>query len=52
MARIEKDITMVSGPPKEINTTQKIATFLGITGLFILVLAAFNVNFSNKDKSF
>ena len=48
MARVEKDITMVTGPPKEINTTQKIATVLGVAGLLILVLATFNVNFGNK----
>ena len=48
MTQIDKDIAMVSGPPKDINITQKIATFIGVAGLLILVLAAFNVNFPNK----
>jgi len=32
-----------------LNVSQKIAVFLGITGLFILTLASFNINFPNKD---
>ena len=48
MTKIDKDIALVSGPPKDINTTQKIATLIGMSGLLILVLAAFNVNFPNK----
>lgn len=48
MTKIDKDIAMVSGPPKDINNLQKIATVIGLAGLMILVLAAFNVNFPNK----
>ena len=48
MGMIDKDIAMVSGPPKDINNLQKIATIIGLAGLLILVLAAFNVNFPNK----
>mgnify|MGYP006071483223 FL=1 len=48
MTEIDKDIALVSGPPKDINTTQKFATLIGMSGLLILVLAAFNVNFPNK----
>lgn len=48
MTKIDKDIALVSGPPKNINNTQKIATLIGMSGLLILVLAAFNVNFPNK----
>ena len=48
MTKIDKDIAMVSGPPQDINNLQKVATFIGLAGLMILVLAAFNVNFPNK----
>ena len=48
MTKIDKDIALVSGPPKNINNTQKIATLIGMSGLLILVLAAFNINFPNK----
>ncbi|MBL4706979.1 MAG: 4Fe-4S binding protein [Flavobacteriales bacterium] len=48
MTQIDKDIALVSGPPKDINNLQKIATIIGLSGLMILVLAAFNVNFPNK----
>ena len=48
MTQIDKDIALVSGPPKDINNLQKIATVIGLGGLMILVLAAFNVNFPNK----
>lgn len=48
MTKIDKDIAMVSGPPKDINNTQKVGTLIGVCGLIILVLAAFNVNLPNK----
>lgn len=48
MAQIDKDIALVSGPPKDINNLQKAATIIGLGGLMILVLAGLNVNFPNK----
>ena len=48
MTKIDKDIALVSGPPKDINSLQKFATLIGMSGLFILVLAAFNVHFPHK----
>ena len=48
MTKIDKDIALVTGPPKDINNVQKIATLIGMSGLLILVLAAFNVNFPHK----
>lgn len=48
MENIDKDISLVSGPPVGLNTLQKGATFLGMFGLLIIVLAGFNVNFPNK----
>ncbi|MGB5821067.1 MAG: 4Fe-4S dicluster domain-containing protein, partial [Saonia sp.] len=35
-------------PPKALNKGQKFATLLGMTGLAILLLAGFNINFPNK----
>ena len=48
MSRIDKDISLVSGPPVALNTIQKTATFLGMFGLLIIVLAGFNIDFPNK----
>jgi polyferredoxin len=48
MTKIDKDIALVSGPPKDINGIQKVATIIGMGGLLILILAAFNLNFPNK----
>lgn len=48
MSRIDRDISLTGGPPTTINATQKTATFIGLFGVFILVLAGFNVNFPNK----
>lgn len=47
MKTIDQDLSVSSGPPSEMNTTQKLGAFLGLSGLFILLLAAFNVDFPN-----
>lgn len=39
----------MGGPPRSMNGHQKIATFIGISGLFILVLSVFNVAFPYKS---
>lgn len=48
MNQIDKDISLTGGPPTSVNATQKTATLIGLFGLFILVLAGFNINFPNK----
>lgn len=48
MSTIQRDMSLTGQPPKSLNTTQKIATVLGLTGLAIILLAGFNVDFPNK----
>ena len=48
MSSIHPNMALTGEPPKSINTQQKLATFLGMSGLIILLLAAFNINFPNK----
>jgi polyferredoxin len=48
MSTLQKDMSLTGQAPKSLNTTQKIGTIVGMTGLIILVLAAFNINFPNK----
>ena len=38
-------MALTGQPPKQLTTAQKLASFLGLSGLFVLVLAAFNVDF-------
>jgi len=48
MSQIDQDISLSGGPPTDINFSQKLGTFIGVVGLIILALAAFNLNFPNK----
>lgn len=48
MSKIEHNMSMTGDAPASISTTQKIASAMGLLGLFILVLALANVNFPNK----
>ncbi|MCH4822130.1 4Fe-4S binding protein [Gramella lutea] len=48
MSRIEHNMSLTGEAPAAINTQQKLASFLGISGLIILLLASLNVNFPNK----
>ena len=48
MSTVQRDMSLTGQPPKTINTKQKIASFIGLTGLLILLLAVFNVGFPNK----
>ena len=41
-------MSLAGEPPKALSKVQKIATAIGLTGLFILVLAIANVDFPNK----
>ncbi|MCO5724634.1 4Fe-4S binding protein [Robiginitalea marina] len=40
-------MSLAGGPPKAMNTNQKMAVFLGMASLFILVLATFGIDFPN-----
>jgi len=48
MSTIQRDMSLTGQPPKSLNGVQKIATVIGLAGLGILLLAAFNLNFPNK----
>lgn len=48
MSTIQKDMSLTGQPPQSINTIQKIATVIGLAGLAVILLAAFNINFPNK----
>ncbi|MAP55308.1 4Fe-4S dicluster domain-containing protein [Altibacter sp.] len=48
MNTIQRNMSLTGEPPKTINTQQKIATFIGVTGLFILLLASLNIDFPSK----
>jgi polyferredoxin len=43
-----ESLSLAGGPPKSLKTPQKLAVFLGLTSFFVLVLAAFGVDFPNK----
>ncbi len=49
MSTLQRNMSLTGEPPKTINTQQKLATLLGMSGLFILVLAAFNIDFPYKS---
>ncbi|MDT0691511.1 4Fe-4S binding protein [Salegentibacter sp. F188] len=46
--KIHHSMALTGEPPETISTTQKVASGIGLTGLFILLLATLNVNFPNK----
>ncbi len=48
MSTLEKNMSLTGDTPKNINTVQKIGTVIGMLGLFIIVLAGFNVSLPNK----
>ncbi|GEQ85326.1 hypothetical protein ULMS_08340 [Patiriisocius marinistellae] len=43
MSKIQNDMSLTGQPPKTINKQQKLASALGLIGLFILLIALFNV---------
>ena len=49
MSTYDKSMALTGEPPKSLSIGQKIATLLGLSGLGILLLAIFNVNFPNKS---
>ncbi|WP_425234635.1 4Fe-4S binding protein [Ulvibacterium sp.] len=48
MSTYDKSMALTGQPPKALNTGQKLATLLGMSGLGILVLTLFNIDFPNK----
>lgn len=48
MSTESKSMALTGEPPKALNTGQKLATLLGMTGLGILVLNIFNLNLGNN----
>ena len=48
MSRIEHNMALTGDAPARLSGKQKLATGLGLLGLFILILALANINFPNK----
>ncbi|QNJ97129.1 4Fe-4S binding protein [Constantimarinum furrinae] len=48
MSTFQRNMSLTGEPPKTINTQQKIATVIGLTGLVILLIALFNVDLPNN----
>ena len=48
MSTIQRNMSLTGEPPKTINPQQKMASFIGLAGLAILLLAFFNTDFPNK----
>lgn len=48
MSKLEHNMSMTGDAPAALSKTQRIASAIGMVGLFILVLALFNVDFPNK----
>ncbi|MDX1719963.1 MAG: FeS-binding protein, partial [Salegentibacter mishustinae] len=48
MSKIEHNMSLTAEAPTKLSTTQRLASGIGLVGLFILVLAVANVNFPNK----
>lgn len=46
---MENNLSLTGDVSKSLSIPQKLATLLGISGLFILTLAAFNIDFPNKS---
>ncbi|MFZ0488758.1 MAG: 4Fe-4S dicluster domain-containing protein [Salegentibacter sp.] len=49
MSKIEHNMSLTGDAPKAISTMQKIGSAVGLSGLFILLLALANVDFPNKS---
>ncbi|WP_299312541.1 4Fe-4S dicluster domain-containing protein [uncultured Aquimarina sp.] len=45
---VERNMALTGQPPKSLNTIQKIGVLIGMSGLLVLLLAAFNLNLPNK----
>jgi polyferredoxin len=48
MSTFDKSMALTGQPPAALSRFQKLAVILGLSGLFIVLLAGFNVNFPNK----
>lgn len=48
MSTYNRDMSLTGEPPKALNKGQKLATVMGMTGLGILTLSLFNINFPNR----
>lgn len=48
MSTYDRSMALTSQPPVSLSPNQKLATLLGLFGLAILLLAAFNLSFPNK----
>jgi polyferredoxin len=49
MSNVQRNMSLTGQVPVALNISQKIATVIGLTGLIIILLAGFNVDFPNKE---
>ena len=48
MSNYDRSMALTGQPPTALSRNQKIATLIGLSGIAIILLAAFNLNFPNK----
>ena len=48
MTTLDKNMALTGQPPKALAPKQRLATLIGLAGLFILLLASFGIQFPNK----
>ncbi len=48
MSTLDKSMALTGQPPKTLSFQQRMASLLGIAGLFVLILAVFGINFTHK----
>ncbi len=48
MSSTQRDMSLTGQPPKNVNSTQKIATLIGVSGLIILLMAALIIELPNQ----
>lgn len=48
MSTLDKSMALTGQPPKTLSSQQRVASLLGIAGFFVLILATFGIDFSNK----
>ncbi len=48
MSRIQRNMSITGDAPAALNTLQKIGTIIGMSGMLVLLLALFNIDFPSK----
>jgi len=48
MKELDENLSLSNGPPTQLSVLQKVSTFIGLFGLFVLLLATLNIDFPKK----